>query len=50
MLFGDLKNGGLLNITVADGSLALTAKPKAPKVVVNETSTVDTNQADNQEV
>jgi len=50
MLFGDLKNGGLLNITVADGSLALTAKPKAPKVVVNETSTVDTDQADNQEV
>jgi ATP-dependent Clp protease ATP-binding subunit ClpA len=50
MLFGDLKGGGLLNISVADGALSLTAKPKVPKVVVNETSTVDTDQANNQEV
>ena len=47
MLFGDLKNGGVLTITVTDGLLALTAKPKVPKVVVNETSTVDSDQADN---
>jgi ATP-dependent Clp protease ATP-binding subunit ClpA len=47
MLFGDLKGGGMLSIGVTGSSLTLTAKPKAPKVVINETSTVDTNQTDN---
>lgn len=32
MLFGDLKNGGWLTITVADNKLQLVAKPKSPKV------------------
>jgi ATP-dependent Clp protease ATP-binding subunit ClpA len=32
MLFGDLKNGGGLTITVTDDKLALVAKPKAIKV------------------
>ena len=32
MLFGDLKNGGWLAITVADDKLQLIAKPKTPKV------------------
>lgn len=32
MLFGDLKNGGWLTITVADDKLVLVAKPKATKV------------------
>ena len=47
MLFGELKNGGTLNISVIDSMLSLTAKPKVPKVVVDETSTVDTSQTDN---
>jgi ATP-dependent Clp protease ATP-binding subunit ClpA len=49
MLFGDLKGGGLLNISVADGALSLTAKPKTPKVV-NEITTVNTDQANDQAV
>jgi ATP-dependent Clp protease ATP-binding subunit ClpA len=32
MLFGDLKNGGWLTITVNDGKIALVSKPKMPKV------------------
>jgi ATP-dependent Clp protease ATP-binding subunit ClpA len=32
MLFGDLKGGGWLHITVANNSIALVAKPKVPKV------------------
>ena len=32
MLFGDLKNGGWLHISVADDKLVLAAKPKASKV------------------
>ena len=50
MLFGDLKNGGLLNISVAGESLSLTAKPKAPKVIVDEVISNNTDQADNQAV
>jgi len=50
MLFGDLKNGGLLTISIADGALSLTAKPKTPKVIVNEITTVNTDQADDQAV
>jgi len=32
MLFGDLKNGGWLAITVVDNKLQLVAKPKTPKI------------------
>jgi ATP-dependent Clp protease ATP-binding subunit ClpA len=32
MLFGDLKNGGWLTISVADDKIALIAKPKTPRV------------------
>jgi ATP-dependent Clp protease ATP-binding subunit ClpA len=31
MLFGDLKNGGWVTITVADDKILLVAKPKVPK-------------------
>ena len=34
MLFGDLKGGGQLSITVNDGKIALIAKPKEPKVAM----------------
>jgi len=47
MLFGDLKGGGMLSIGVTDGALTLTAKPKTPKVIVNEISTVNTDQTNN---
>ena len=50
MLFGDLKNGGSLTISVVEGALTLTAKPKVVKTISNEISTVDTDQADNQTV
>lgn len=50
MLFGDLKNGGALHITVVDGLLTLSTKIKTPKVSVNETSSVDTDQTNNQAV
>ena len=50
MLFGDLKNGGLLTISVASGALSLTAKPKAPKVIVDEVISNNTDQTDNQAV
>ena len=39
MLFGDLKNGGQLTISVADGKIALVAKPKEPKVPLLTTET-----------
>jgi hypothetical protein len=32
MLFGDLKNGGWLTISVTDDKITLIAKPKTPKV------------------
>ena len=47
MLFGDLKNGGSLIISVAEGALTLTAKPKVQKVIVDEITSVNTDQADN---
>ena len=50
MLFGDLKNGGSLTISVVEGELTLTAKPKVAKTISNEVSTVNTDQADNQTV
>ena len=50
MLFGDLKNGGLLTISVAGGLLSLTAKPKAPKVIVDEVISHNSDQANDQAV
>lgn len=47
MLFGDLKNGGSLTISVTEGVLTLTAKPKVQKVIVDEITSVNTDQADN---
>ena len=51
MLFGDLKDGGNLTITVEDGEIKLTKKIKAPKVsqVENEAQTEDSNK-ENQEI
>ena len=50
MLFGDLKYGGALAISVVDSSLNLTARPKAQKVIVDEVISNNTDQADNQAV
>ena len=50
MLFGDLKNGGLLTIGAAGGALSLTAKPKVPKVIVDEVISNNTDQANDQTV
>jgi ATP-dependent Clp protease ATP-binding subunit ClpA len=41
MLFGDLKNGGWLHISVADDKLLLVAKPKASKVPLLTIDIVD---------
>jgi ATP-dependent Clp protease ATP-binding subunit ClpA len=41
MLFGDLKNGGQLTITVDDDKIALVAKPKVPKVPLLAVETVN---------
>jgi ATP-dependent Clp protease ATP-binding subunit ClpA len=42
MLFGDLKNGGSLTVTVKNDAIELIAKPKAQKaVIVSETSQVN---------
>jgi ATP-dependent Clp protease ATP-binding subunit ClpA len=51
MLFGDLKDGGNLAITVEDGEIKLTKKIKALKVpqVENEAQTEDSNK-ENQEI
>lgn len=38
MLFGDLKNGGTVNITVKDDIIELVAKAKVTRTVVNETA------------
>jgi ATP-dependent Clp protease ATP-binding subunit ClpA len=43
MLFGDLKNGGALNIGVDGDKLSLTVKVKTPKVVSDEVSSVNTD-------
>lgn len=47
MLFGDLKNGGWLTITVDNDKLVLVAKPKAPKVplLTVESTVEDVNQS-----
>lgn len=41
MLFGELKNGGTLNITVTNGSLTLTCKPKVPRIAYSETAQIN---------
>jgi ATP-dependent Clp protease ATP-binding subunit ClpA len=43
MLFGDLKNGGALNIGIDSDKLSLTVKVKTPKVVSDEVSSVNTD-------
>jgi ATP-dependent Clp protease ATP-binding subunit ClpA len=43
MLFGDLKSGGTLNISVSESELVLVAKAKAPKVSIDEITQLDTN-------
>ena len=50
MLFGDLRNGGALSIGVSENSLSLTARPKVQKVIVDEVTSDNTDQADNQAV
>jgi len=44
MLFGDLKDGGSLTITLIDGAITLTKKVKQPKVIENESSDVITHE------
>ena len=41
MLFGDLKNGGWLTITVVDDKLLLVTKPKVPKVALLTVETTE---------
>jgi ATP-dependent Clp protease ATP-binding subunit ClpA len=41
MLFGDLKAGGWLTITINEDKIQLVAKPKAPKVPLLSIDTVD---------
>ena len=43
MLFGDLKNGGVLTIDSSDGKIVLTSKPKAQRITADETITIDSN-------
>ena len=43
MLFGDLKNGGGLTISVTDGALTLVSKAKSTRVTADETTTIDSN-------
>ena len=45
MLFGDLKNGGWLHISVANDKLVLAAKPKTLKVPLLSVETTDAIQA-----
>jgi ATP-dependent Clp protease ATP-binding subunit ClpA len=47
MLFGDLKNGGALSISVLNNMLTLNARPKPQKVVIDEIISINTNQTDN---
>jgi ATP-dependent Clp protease ATP-binding subunit ClpA len=41
MLFGDLKNGGWLTISIEDDKIVLIAKPKLPKVPLLAVDSVD---------
>jgi ATP-dependent Clp protease ATP-binding subunit ClpA len=43
MLFGELKNGGNLTITVDNDNIALVAKPKIPRIALSENTQVDIN-------
>ena len=44
MLFGDLKDGGLVSIFVNEGKLDILKKVKTPKVIVDETTADNTDQ------
>ena len=46
MLFGDLKNGGSLSITVNNNALELIVKPKVPKLplITTDNESIDTSQ------
>lgn len=44
MLFGELKNGGWLMITVENDKLELTAKPKVPKIPLITVDAVETSE------
>lgn len=52
MLFGDLKEGGQLNISAEDGNIVLTKKVRVPKapVIENEAQPEDTNQTNQEAV
>jgi ATP-dependent Clp protease ATP-binding subunit ClpA len=41
MLFGDLRNGGSLSISAANGEIVLIAKAKIPRITYSETAKVD---------
>jgi ATP-dependent Clp protease ATP-binding subunit ClpA len=43
ILFGDLKNGGSLNITVENNEIVLVAKPKVPRIAFDETAQISNN-------
>ena len=43
MLFGELKNGGSLNITVENNEIALIVKPRVPRIAFDETAQVSDN-------
>jgi ATP-dependent Clp protease ATP-binding subunit ClpA len=47
MLFGELKNGGWLTVSVEDGKLQLVAKPKTPKIPLLSIDLVENAIQDN---
>ncbi len=47
MLFGDLRNGGWLTVSVDDNKLQLVAKPKTPKIPLLSTNIVENAVQDN---
>jgi ATP-dependent Clp protease ATP-binding subunit ClpA len=50
MLFGDLKNGGWLTITVDEDKIKLISKPKAPKVPLLSIDPLNDTVQDNQSI
>jgi ATP-dependent Clp protease ATP-binding subunit ClpA len=46
MLFGDLKNGGWLQISIVDDKISLISKPKTPKIALLTADKNDTVQDD----
>jgi ATP-dependent Clp protease ATP-binding subunit ClpA len=43
MLFGELKGGGSLTITVKNDNIVLAAKPKLQRISINEISEINTD-------